>query len=272
MNKPQVQILLSTYNGSRFLREQLDSVLCQTYKGWQLLIRDDGSEDETEAIIKEYCNKFPKFMVRVFGGKGGNASISFMSMLPFVKSPYVMFCDQDDIWVPEKVQNALDQIQILEKRCPEALFFTDMKVVNECMEELFPSFFKQQKLLPQWGLNSNYAFVQSVAAGCTMIFTAALIYKLHPIKAPLFQHDHWLLMHAAHYGVVGYGLEKTVHYRQHASNVVGSHAINTSYFFEKIHSLTKVWERWRYIKKCFGNQISMLNLMKVKWELNKQRI
>ncbi|MBL4707507.1 MAG: glycosyltransferase family 2 protein [Flavobacteriales bacterium] len=272
MDKPLIQILLSTYNGSRFLREQLDSIVNQSYRNWQLLIRDDGSSDGTEAIIEEYCTKHANRIKFVSGGKGGDASSSFISMLHFVDSPYIMFCDQDDVWVTEKVQNAFNAIQSLEKQNPLALHYTDMKIVNENMTELYPSFFEQQKLNPEWSATPYHSFTQSIAAGCTMIFTKALIHRLHPIKAPLFQHDHWLTMHASYYGVIGYSLEKTVYYRQHQSNVVGSHEINKSYFFSKISSLMEIWQRWKYIRTHFGNEISILKLIQSKWKLNKQRV
>ena len=271
MHKPSVQILLSSYNGASFLKDQLDSILGQTAQNWQLLIRDDGSTDETMKIVEEYCGRFPNKIKFVSGGSGGGSSSSFMSLLSIAEAPYVMFCDQDDIWITTKVETAFNKIVALEKQSPIALYFTDMKVVDKEMNELQPSFFKQQKLKPEWSKIPYFAFAQSMGAGCTMIFTQALIQQLHQIKAPLFQHDHWLLMHASFYGKVGFSVDKTVFYRQHESNVVGSHEINLPYFFSKITSIRDVFSRWFYIKKQFGPQISIVQLMRAKWELNRQR-
>jgi len=271
MHKPQIQILLSTYNGSSFLKEQLDSILGQTARNWQLLIRDDGSTDGTREIIQEYQTRFPDKMKLVSGGSGGDSSSSFMSMLPFAEAPYLMFCDQDDVWTAEKVETAFHEIVALEKQSPIALYFTDMKVVDKEMKKLEPSFFKQQKLKPEWSENPYFAFAQSMGAGCTMIFTQALVQQLHQIKTPLFQHDHWLLMHASFYGKVGFSAEKTVLYRQHESNAVGSHEINVAYFLAKITSVQKVFSRWVYIKKQFGSHISIVQLMRAKWKLNRER-
>lgn len=272
MPEVQVQILLSTFNGAQFLREQLDSIINQTFQDWQLLVRDDGSTDETLKIVEEYGRSNTSKIKVITGGSGGDASNSFMSMLSFTKAPYVMFCDQDDVWIPSKVETAVSAIKQLEKKNSVALYFTDMKVVNEELHELYPSFFEQQKLKPEWSKISEYTLVQSIAAGCTMIFTQDLIQRLHPIKAPLFQHDHWLLMHASYYGAVDYSKEKTVLYRQHQSNVVGSHEIDTSYFINKINSLNDIWKRWKYIKRCFGKKVTILKLMSSKWKINKQRL
>ena len=271
MHKPSVQILLSTFNGASFLKDQLDSILEQSAQNWQLLIRDDGSTDNTRDILKEYYERFPEKIKLVSGGSGGDSSSSFMSMLSFAEAPYVMFCDQDDVWTSDKVETAFNAIIALEKQCPIALYFTDMKVVDKEMKELQPSFFKQQKLKPEWCENPYFSFAQSIAAGCTMIFTKALIQNLHQIRTPLFQHDHWLLMHASFYGKVGFSIDKTVLYRQHESNVVGSHDINLPYFISKLTSIRNVFSRWKYIKKQFGPHISVVKLMKAKWALNRQR-
>jgi hypothetical protein len=182
-----------------------------------------------------------------------------------------MFCDQDDVWMPTKIEDSFHAITKLRKQNSSALYFTDMKVVNDSLKEVSPSFFKDQRLNPEWSKNANYPLVQSIAAGCTMIFTQELIKKLHPIKAPLFQHDQWMLMHASYYGIVGFSSNKTVSYRQHDSNVVGSHKINVVYFLKKIRSLHLVIKRWIYIRRYFGNQITFQSLFLAKLELNKQR-
>lgn len=272
MPNPAVQILLSTYNGATYLPAQLDSVLSQTEENWQLLIRDDGSTDRTMDILQDYISRAPDKLKLITGGHGGNASSSFMSLLSHASAPYIMFCDQDDVWSSDKVESGLRELKKLETENDAALYFTDMKVVDADLNELHHSFFEQQKLDPNWSQNPYQAFAQSCAAGCSMIFTEALAQRIKPIKAPLFQHDHWMLMHASYLGVVGYGTEKSLQYRQHGANALGAHSVDINYFVSKLTTITHVFSRWMYIKEQFGPDISLWKLLKVKWMINRQRM
>jgi glycosyltransferase involved in cell wall biosynthesis len=272
MPKERVQIVLSTYNGEAFLKEQLDSILAQSYTEWQLIIRDDGSSDQTLKIIKSYQERIPEKIELYEGGSGGNASTSFMSLLSHATANYLMFCDQDDVWNKDKVERSLEALLQLEKENPKALVYTDMEVVSADLTPLFSSFIKHQKLDPSWAEDPYAVLVQSMAAGCTMIFTKDLVKNLHPIIAPLFQHDHWLLIHAAFYGKLAFLDETTMKYRQHGENAVGSHEINTRYFLLKLTELRNVWRRWRYIRKCFRPRPGLLKLFLTKIRLNSNRV
>lgn len=263
---------MSTFNGEDFLMDQLDSILNQSYEHWELLIRDDGSTDKTLEIITNFQEQHQKRIKIVSTMIGGNSSASFMSMLDFVSAPYVMFCDQDDVWTNDKVEISINEIQRIEKTNAAALFFTDMSIVDMELNETASSFFENQKLNPAWSKKSNFAFAQSVAAGCTMIFTKKLTEKIHGIEATLFQHDHWMLMHAAYYGEVGYSLKKTVLYRQHGANAVGSHNVGRTYFLSKFTAISKIIRRWLYIRKKFGSKVSIRKIVLAKWEINKQRL
>lgn len=272
MNSPLVQILLSTYNGGLYLKEQIESILAQSYKHWELLIRDDASTDNTKELIDAYVQQYPDQIRIITGGKGGDSSNSFMSMLAYSSADYLMFCDQDDSWMPTKIEESLTLVQQLEFSGKAALVYTDMQVVNEDLKELYPSFIKHQKLNPQWVSNKYNVFAQSMAAGCTMLFNRRLLQYLHPIKAPLFQHDHWLLMHAACYGKLGFINTPLVKYRQHEENAVGSHAVDLGYFASKTLALKKVMQRWQYIKSQFKPQISILQIALAKFKINVLRV
>lgn len=267
-----VQILLSTYNGASYIKEQLNSILEQDTQEWQLLIRDDGSSDETMKIVADYVTKYPQKIVLLEGGEGGNASRSFMTMLANSDAPYIMFCDQDDVWKPDKIKNSLKEIKLLEKKNPIALVYSDMTVVDRNLNMKHSSFLAHQRLKPSW---SNYVyacFAQSMAAGCSMIFTRALVEIMHPIKAPLFQHDHWVLMHASNYGVVKFLDQSTMLYRQHTQNAVGSHEIDLGYFTRKIAEFKKIVARWRYIKIYFRPKVSLYKILFAKFWINTYRL
>lgn len=272
MSNPQIQILLSTYNGEAFLKEQVQSILDQTFEDWQLIIRDDGSSDGTIALIESLQKEHPEKIKQIQNNVGGGSSQSFIGMLDFVEAPYCMFCDQDDYWEPNKIELSLSKLKEIEKKNPVAAVFTDMEVVSADLKQHFGSFLKLQKLKPEWIKNSNNILAQSIAAGCTMIFTKKLIEILKPIKAPLFQHDQWLMINAALYGEIAYCPEKTIKYRQHSYNAVGSHAINLTYFSKKSQELSKVIQRWIYLKEQFSSKVNIFKLFIVKLKLNFARL
>ena len=272
MDKPEVQILMSTYNGAAYLREQLDSLINQSFTNWQLLIRDDGSKDDTVKIIEQYESIHPDRIKQVFSAEGGGSSVSFMGMLKFVDSPYCMFCDQDDYWEKDKIQISLTRLKELENEDPMCLVFTDMEVVSEDLELELGSFLNLQKLNPNWIKDPNNILAQSIAAGCTMIFTLDLIKIIKPIDAVLFQHDHWVLINAAIYGNVAYCDKKTVKYRQHSHNSIGSHRVDWPYFSRKIKELGTLFKRWSYIKKNFVRKVNITMLFLAKLRVNFARL
>ena len=98
-----VEFLLATYNGEKYLPALLDSLMDQSFQDFRVLVRDDRSTDLTEEILARYMKNFPdKFLI--FHGKGKGPVRNFSELMALSKSPYVMFCDQDDVWKPEKVE------------------------------------------------------------------------------------------------------------------------------------------------------------------------
>ncbi len=111
-----VAILLSTYNGQLYLKEQIDSLLDQTYKNWCLFVRDDGSSDDTLQIISTYAKKCPERIVLLTDNRGNiKPAASFMQLLSMVDMDYYMFCDQDDIWLSTKIERTYEEMVSIEK-------------------------------------------------------------------------------------------------------------------------------------------------------------
>jgi hypothetical protein len=221
-----IDILLSTFDGGRYLAQQLESILAQTATGWRLLVRDDGSSDETRAIIDAYAARYPERITAVAGhGERLGSCQSFGRLLQASTARYVMFCDQDDVWLPHKIAVSLDALQRLEARWGEATplaVFTDLKVVDEGLVERASSFWKLLGLEPLHAERLNRLVLQSVANGCTMIFNAALRDRALPIPTAAVMHDWWVTLVAAAFGRCGHVVEPTVLYRQHGANVCGA--------------------------------------------------
>ena len=106
----KVDILLATYNGERFLQKQIDSILQQTYSNFTIYIRDDGSKDGTIKIIKDYAQKYPNkilFIEDILGNLG--VTQNFNELMKYSSANYIAFSDQDDIWLPQKIEKSFDR-------------------------------------------------------------------------------------------------------------------------------------------------------------------
>lgn len=228
-----VTILMATFNGENYLVEQLESLISQTYSHWNLFIRDDGSKDKTLSILESYCIKDTRIHLlesNTHLGPVGN----FGALMDYAKnSLYIMFCDQDDIWIPEKIEISLTQMKLAEssynKKCP-LLLYTGKEIVNQNLNII-----KVKKKIYKNCL-SNF-LSQNHIYGCTIIINNALINFTHRIPDYAQNHDYWLILNASLYGKIIPIKENTIFYRQHLNNVTGG--LNNFSIIKKI----KNWKR-----------------------------
>lgn len=234
-----VDILLSTYNGEKYLDEQLDSIVKQTYKPWFLLIRDDGSNDDTREIISRFCKLYPE-KIREIVDKEGNvgSSLSFSLLLEQSKSEYIMFCDQDDVWLEDKIEITYNELTKIEKENGQIplLIFTDLIVVDEELNTINKSFMNELKLFPDVVNNLHKAMALNVVAGCTIMINDKAKKYILPFHK-LFIHDYWMTINIIKYGKCKYVNKQTILYRQHRNNVYGTFRVNHQYFYRKIIDL-----------------------------------
>lgn len=218
-----VEILLSTYNGEKFLREQLDSLLAQTYQDWRLVVRDDGSSDATLTILSEYAQLFPaRFDLRSDGQRLG-AKASFARLLEYSSADYIAFCDQDDVWLPEKLDVLLNAAMAAENGRPDipVLVHSDLEVVGAELEPLTGSFWAFQGIDPSRD-RLGHLVVQNVVTGCATLFNKALRSLVLPIPPQAVMHDHWMALVASACGRIVAVEKPLVRYRQHGANTVGA--------------------------------------------------
>lgn len=247
-----VQILLASYNGARYIAQQIDSILRQTYPGCILTIRDDGSTDETPEIIRHYVNKYPDRLrfLEDERTKGG-ASMNFGRLLEKVEGDYYMLCDQDDVWMEDKVSRSLEALRRLERawgRDIPLLVFSDLTITDEHLRILHPSFWKLRKLDPSMAVSYEQLIANNVVTGCTTLFNRAARDAALPIPYRRFLHDQWIAFHVAYYGKLDYIQEPTLYYRQHGRNEMGARTLSASYFLGKISFFPRLWSDWRWLK------------------------
>lgn len=221
----KAEILLSTYNGERFLPELLASLDAQSFKGVRLLARDDGSTDGSAGLLARFAEtaSFPCETLPSSGRRLGVLG-SFNALAAASTAPYVLFCDQDDVWLPEKTEKSLQAVQELERLLGEgvpALAHCDLAVVDERLSPLRPSMWDAQRLDAMKRTGLAAALVQNAATGCAAIANRALAEAAFPVPEEAIMHDWHLAIVAAALGGVKPIPERLILYRQHSANAVG---------------------------------------------------
>lgn len=221
---------MSTFNGSKYIIEQIDSIINQDYEFWELYIRDDGSDDNTIQIILEYEKRYSKIHLILDSISHRGVRDSFMYLLSNIDSEYYMFCDQDDVWLPSKISTCLKEFLIIESfKSKPILVCCDLEVVDEKLNQIYPSLWKKYNLTNLVKSALKSLIVAPMFQGCTMLFNnAARDVALNIIPFPSAIHDNHLSMCIASVGGDIIPIFKPlIKYRQHSSNVegadVGSH-------------------------------------------------
>jgi len=215
VKESKVQVLLSTYNGEKYLEEQLNSLLAQDYPNVEILIRDDGSSDDTLAILEKYAGHYPN--VKVIYGKNLGVIQSFFELLrlSLPEAEYIAFCDQDDVWEKDKISRAVRFLEQYSADVP-LLYCSRVTLVDENLSII------RRSQIPKRGPSFENALVQDIATGCTIVInriSRELLMKEIPKIA--LMHDWWMYLVVSAFGNVVYDVEPRILYRQHSSNVTG---------------------------------------------------
>jgi glycosyltransferase involved in cell wall biosynthesis len=222
----RVAILVGTYNGEAYLDEQMRSLCAQTDGDFHILIRDDFSSDRTTQIIARWAEEHSQRITVVEDDRGNlGPTGNFARLMELCDAPYFAFCDQDDVWMPNKVELLLGELRQLEHRfgaTTPILVHSDLRVVDQDLRELAPSFFKHLQADLRKGHRTDHLIFNNIVTGCALIGNRALLELARPIPAGVRVHDWWLALVAASCGVLRAIPEPTVLYRQHARNVIGA--------------------------------------------------
>lgn len=263
-----VLILLSTYNGERYLADQLNSIIAQSFSSWTLLIRDDGSNDKTLALIEKYAalDTRIKLCQDNLGNLNSRASFSVLMRHAVSHQPdYVFFADQDDVWLPGKLEISIATLRLLEqqhgKQTP-ALVHSDLRVVDQQLNIIHHSYLNYEGLTRNTLNPASTLLINNYVTGCTMGINRALLEVATPVPAAAFMHDWWCALCAATTGHIGFVDEATMLYRQHGNNSIGSSGL-----FGKIKDLVTLKRgfshRLQNLRACFKQADELSTRMNV---------
>ena len=244
-----LSVALCTYNGEKFIGEQLKSLAVQTLLPDELIIADDGSYDKTMDIVTKFAGKAPFTVNVIQNRKTLGVQQNFAVASRVTKGDYIAFCDQDDVWLPDKLAKSMAVIKQLENLWPQQplLVHSDLCVTDEDLKPKYQSFMTTQGLSFEAGL--DVLLVQNFVTGCTMLINRKLLDAALPFPKEIVMHDWWIALVAAACGHIGFLNEATVYYRQHGYNSVGA----KKYF--SLDSLMKFFAREQ-------NYITILNVLR----------
>ncbi|HFR3673602.1 TPA: glycosyltransferase family 2 protein [Streptococcus suis] len=219
----KVNILMSTYNGQQFLAEQIRSIQEQTYTDWTLFIRDDGSSDNTKEILKDFERQDSRIHF-IDSDKSDNLGVikSFHKLVNHDRADYYFFSDQDDVWLPNKLELSLNEAQNYPANLP-LMVYMDLKVVNQDLEIMTESMVKSQSH------HANTELVQeltenTVTGGVAMInHTLAEMWQE---TDDVLMHDWYLALLASAFGNLVFIDQPGELYRQHSDNVLGARTLS----------------------------------------------
>ena len=193
LTENKVSIAMATYNGSKFLNQQLDSIINLTYKCTELIIVDDCSSDNTIEIINSYIDKY--HWIKLYQNVINIGAVkSFEKAINLCSGDYIALSDQDDVWFPNKLQTLLDNIE------ENLLIHSDAVLVDEHMNIVANSYFSTIKNKKLSGF-TDYLLMNNVT-GCTMLFSRKLFELAMPIPEGFYIHDHYLAIVASFHGTI----------------------------------------------------------------------
>lgn len=262
MLNDHVHIVMATYNGEKFLRQQLDSLLSQTYRNISIEVCDDGSTDQTLDILKEYEENCEVLTVHRNEQNLGYV-MNFLQGIKRSEEGYIMLCDQDDVWNDDKIEKTLQEMKKQEEQYEgkPVLVYTDAMNFDSDSNENLGSF-HQSSHLDTAMVDTAHLFMENKIIGCTVMVNRYVIPYLDELPTDIRVHDWWLALICSHFGTVAYLPEMTLRYRQHSGNMIGGSSFS-DYIKNRLKGIREQKEVLRatvrqgqQFEKLFGGQMS----------------
>jgi glycosyltransferase involved in cell wall biosynthesis len=220
MRRRKISVILTTFNGSKYIEKQLESILNQTVQPDEIIICDDRSTDKTVFLLNKYLvnNKIKLFVNEKQLGVVENFKQAAKLAL---NGNWIVFSDQDDIWALQKLRRLIDEMKLIDDYVTPTLIYSDLSVIDKNDEIIANSFWKKQKIKPG-KVNFTRLLYGNVVTGCTMIINYPMAEEFFNMDKGNYLHDEWLALIAYSFGKVKFLNERLVLYRTHENNITFS--------------------------------------------------
>lgn len=243
-----VSVALCTYNGEQFIEAQLQSLARQTVQPDELIITDDGSQDGTMEIVRAFAAGAP-FRMRIFQHEHPLGVVAnFSEAVGYCEGDYIALCDQDDVWLPDKLARELDLLQRYEAQYGReypVLAHSDLCVTDAGLRCKAASLMRFQGIRNEETAQGalSVLLVQNYVTGCTMVFNRALKQRVWPFPPEAVMHDWWIALVAAAVGRIAFVDDALLLYRQHEDNQVGAKSFFSYHTIQRLFSGRKLEQR-----------------------------
>lgn len=220
-----IAILLATYNGSKYIQDQIESLLTQSYHDIDIYVHDDDSSDDTVSLVESLAKRDQRVHILLFPSKRHSAKDNFLELLEHVDAPYYMFCDQDDVWMKDKVSISMTKMKELETKHAgkPIVICSDLIVTDRELHPVEPSYWMHAGIYPDFFTHYDRFAASSVSTGCTMLFNRSAKDAACGDASKAIMHDAWVTLSCVKNQGILYGINTPlIYYRQHGDNTVGS--------------------------------------------------
>lgn len=270
-----VNIILSSYNGEKYISEQINSIVNLNYRDFKLFVYDDCSEDSTVETVKAFKAIYPDRIELIENNANKGSTLNFLSSIKELNKSdparYYMFCDQDDIWLLDKIDISLNAMRRLERKHGTTyplIVYNDAILIDKDGEYICSSFYKTNKLKVK-KTDFGRTLMENKCIGCTMFMNKAVVNLINEIGPDIRYHDWWMALIASAFGKIKYIKSPTILYRQHDSNQVGQRTYG-DYVKQRSSSSDDIRRRLEativqaeYFRKCYSGRLSRLKKKKL---------
>ena len=220
-----ISVVLCTYNGAEYIEAQLQSIEQQTMPPEEIIVYDDGSQDSTFLIVQAFAALSGAAVKACQNQVRTGVIKNFSQAIAAASGSYIALCDQDDVWLAEKLEKSMavmDSLEACYGRDVPLLVHSDLKVVNAKLKEISPSMFDLQNLRNEAVAPLKVLLVQNYVTGCTILMNRAAKELVLPLPEDIVMHDWWIALCVAAAGKIGFVDQPLLLYRQHGKNTVGA--------------------------------------------------
>ena len=231
----EIEVVMPTYNGSLFVENQIKSIYNQTIRPIRLIVRDDQSTDGTNELLLQLKSVYQSWLHILPSTRNVGCTSSINILLDFTSAPYVALSDQDDVWLENKLELSIVEMNCLESfygKTRPILIHSDLKLVDAELNDLNISYTRKQLLDPS-RISPSQISLTNIVTGCTILMNRPLLIRTLPIPPEAIVHDWWIALVASCFGHISFLSSSPILYRQHSSNQIGAKGFGLKYWLHR---------------------------------------